>query len=171
MLSCLRVLLIPTFVTAFVYEQRVLALGIFTAAALTDLLDGFLARSRSQQTSLGNYLDPIADKFLLLTAFSLLRVYDSLPPWMLVVVFTRETIVVGGWVIRHILTKSSVVAPRFMGKLMTLAQMLAIGAVLLADVGLMRAEFASLMLYAAMALTAISALDYLYRGVKELGTS
>ncbi len=170
-LTCLRVLLIPAFVAAFIYGQRPLAFGIFVVAALTDLLDGFFARSRLAQTSLGNLLDPLADKFLMLTAFTLLRVYDSLPAWVLIVLFTRETIVVGGWVLRHLLRGSSTVAPRMLGKVMTFAQGVAIAVMLLADMGAIGHSLALAVLYAAVGLTAASALDYLYRGVKELGSS
>lgn len=168
-LTCLRVLLIPAFVTAFIYGQRPLAFGIFVVAALTDVLDGFFARSRYAQTSLGNFLDPVADKFLMLTAFTLLRVYCGLPAWMLVVIFTRETIVVGGWFLRHFLRGSSAVVPRMLGKIMTLTQGVAIGIMLLADLGVASPIFAQIILYFAVALTAASALEYLYRGVKELG--
>ena len=64
-LTTLRILLIPVFVTLLVYRHATLALLVFCLASLTDLLDGYIARSRGAQTRLGAFLDPVADKLLL----------------------------------------------------------------------------------------------------------
>ena len=69
-LTLFRVLLIPTFVLVFLYHHEVTALVVFVVAGVTDFLDGWIARRMHQQTGLGAFLDPMADKLLMLTAFA-----------------------------------------------------------------------------------------------------
>jgi len=167
-LTILRIVLIPAFATAYIYDQRTFALVLFTAAAVTDALDGFIARFTHQQTKLGSFLDPIADKFLMLTSFALVTFTGLVPVWALILVMSREVIIVGGWMIRHFLTRSSSVVPSVLGKATTFAQIVAIVLFLLSPQLREVREVMDLALYAAMALTALSGLDYLFRGMKEL---
>ncbi len=167
-LTFFRILLIPTFATAFLYGKHPLALGVFILAELTDALDGFLARFKAQQTRLGSFLDPVADKLLLLTAFALLGLSQEVPLWCLILVYSREIIVVGGWIIRYLLTRSSTVVSSLLGKAMTLMQAVAVTALLLNRYVSLPYNLTAGLLYVAMALTAFSGLDYLYRGLKEL---
>jgi len=168
MITLLRIVLIPAFATAFLYDQRGLALALFILAAATDALDGFLARLSGQQTRLGSFLDPIADKFLMLTSFVLLGLRGEVPVWALVLVFSREVVIVGGWMIKHFLTRISTVNPSGLGKATTFAQIVTIVLFLLDPALKDVHEVLDLALYVAMAFTALSGLDYLYRGVKEL---
>jgi len=78
-LTVLRILLIPVFITLLVYKQRGPALAVFLAAALTDLLDGYVARHRGSQSRLGAFLDPLADKLLLMASFVTLTWLKALP--------------------------------------------------------------------------------------------
>src|SRR5262249_58807836 len=89
-LTTLRILLIPVFVTLLVYRHPVLALLVFCLASLTDLLDGYIARSRGNQTRLGAFLDPVADKLLLTSAFVTLTWIKVIPFWIAVVVVSRD---------------------------------------------------------------------------------
>ena len=129
--SVCRILLVPVFATLFLYERHNLALTVFVVAGLTDAVDGCLARWRNQRTKLGELLDPMADKILLITAFALLFHCRQVPVWCLILVSSRELVVVGGWIIRHMVTKSSVVASSALGKVATLTQYFAVTALLL----------------------------------------
>lgn len=99
---------------------------IFTIAALTDKLDGHIARSRNQITTFGKFLDPIADKILVIAALVMLVEIDRLPAWIPIIVITREFIVSG---YRLVVTQKDgkVVAANLWGKLKTVTQMFAIG--------------------------------------------
>jgi cardiolipin synthase len=167
-LTFLRIFLIPTFATAYLYGHPALALAAFLGAGITDALDGWLARRSNQQTEFGSILDPAADKLLMLTSFGLLTYTSLMPLWALIIAVSREVFVVGGWVIRHMVTSSSKVVPSLLGKATTLAQVAAVSALLLGRQGVMPANAATWLLYAAILLTALSGLDYLYRGLKEL---
>src|SRR5262244_2963505 len=109
-LTTLRILLIPVFVTLLVYRHPVLALLVFCLASLTDLLDGYIARSRGNQTRLGDFLDPVADKLLLTSAFVTLTWIKVIPFWIAVVVI-------------HLAGGTVHPAPSRAGKLCTVFQM------------------------------------------------
>jgi len=95
-LTVLRILLIPVFVSLLVYRRPGLALIVFAAAAFTDLLDGWVARRRHDQSKLGAFLDPMADKLLLTASFVTLTYLKALPFWIAAVVITRDVILVVG---------------------------------------------------------------------------
>ena len=167
-LTFLRIFLIPTFATAYLYGHPAPALAAFLGAGITDALDGWLARRNNQQTAFGSILDPTADKLLMLTAFSLLTYTGLVPLWALIIAVSREVFVVGGWVIRQLVTSSLKVVPSLLGKATTVAQVAAVTALLLSRQGIMPPVAATWLLYLAILLTALSGLDYLYRGLKEL---
>jgi cardiolipin synthase len=167
-LTLIRVLLIPAFATAFLYGRHTLALGIFVGAGVTDALDGTLARLNNQQTRLGSFLDPMADKMLLLTSFGLLCYSREMPVWSLILVLSREVVVVGGWIIRYLMTRSIIVAPTMLGKATTMMQVVAAGVFLLNQHVKLPHDVTVWCLDAAMALTAVSGVDYLYRGLRDL---
>jgi phosphatidylglycerophosphate synthase len=91
-LTTLRILLIPVFVTLLVYRKAGWALVVFCAASLTDMLDGYIARKRGTQTRLGAFLDPVADKLLLTSAFITLTYLKVIPFWIAAVVVSRDLI-------------------------------------------------------------------------------
>jgi cardiolipin synthase len=91
-LTMLRILLIPVFVTLLVYRRPGLALLVFCLASLTDLLDGYIARARGRQTRLGAFLDPVADKLLLTSAFVTLTYLKVIPFWITAVVVSRDLV-------------------------------------------------------------------------------
>lgn len=131
-LTSLRILLIPILVAAFYlapYESRyLLAAFIFTVASLTDWLDGYLARKLGQQTPFGAFLDPVADKLIVAVALVLLvQIHAS--PWLALpasVIVGREIVVsaLREWMARYSEKRS--VAVSFLGKIKTVAQMVAI---------------------------------------------
>ncbi len=98
-LTLLRMLLIPAFVIMVVYHKPGWALATFVLAGITDGLDGLIARRANQQTSLGAWLDPMADKLLLVTTFIVLTVpgtdlVNRFPMWLTILVITRDVVIV-----------------------------------------------------------------------------
>src|SRR5512135_2817567 len=106
-LTMLRIVIIPIFVTAMIYSRYRYALYLFIAAGLTDLLDGLLARLTNQKTPLGTFLDPLADKFLLVTSFILFAIYGWIPKWLAIAVISRDLIVVIGWLLLYMTTHNA----------------------------------------------------------------
>src|SRR5208337_2979592 len=103
-ITFIRIVIIPVFVTALVYNRVDYALWLFIVASFSDLLDGLLARMTNQQTRLGAFLDPLADKFLLVTSFILFSVYGWIPKWLAIAVISRDLIVVIGWFLLFMIT-------------------------------------------------------------------
>ena len=109
-----------------------IAIGLFIIAALTDILDGYLARKRNEVTNMGKFLDPIADKLLVLAGLLVLTVRFDLSVWIILIVFARELMVMG---IRMIAAGEGVViAASIWGKVKTVIQIIAVIAYLLNDV-------------------------------------
>src|SRR5262249_58830870 len=97
--TLIRMLLIPAFVILVVYGHFGYALGVFVVAGVTDALDGLIARRSGQKTSLGAWLDPMADKLLLVTTFIVLTIpglglANRLPLWLTVMVISRDVVIV-----------------------------------------------------------------------------
>ena len=125
LLTILRLVLIPVFVTAIFYNRFLVALAVFFTAALTDGLDGLVARAFNQKTPLGEILDPMADKLLLVTAFIVLTLpgYTILPPlpfWLTATVISRDLFIVLGALVINMTTGLNRFPPSIPGKLNTL---------------------------------------------------
>ena len=119
LLTLLRVLLVP-FVAWYLWLRDFdTAFWLFCLAALTDLFDGYLARRLNQKSEFGAWLDPIADKLMLLTTLFMLFWDGLLPLWLVVVVAGRDAVVVGGALAYRAITGGLKVAPSLLGKLAT----------------------------------------------------
>jgi cardiolipin synthase (CMP-forming) len=165
-LTVLRIVLIPFFVSALIYRETGWALGFFLSAVLTDVLDGFVAR-RTKVTSLGRFLDPLADKLLLATAFVLLPILDGIPVWVTVVVVSRDVIIALGYLLIYLNWSSTQIKVRFLGKSATFLQSVCVGSVLL-NMLLAGPEWISLYLaYLVALVTAGSGIDYILQGVQR----
>lgn len=139
LLTILRLVLIPVFVTAIFYNRFLVALAVFFTAALTDGLDGLVARAFNQKTPLGEILDPMADKLLLVTAFIVLTLpgYTILPPlpfWLTATVISRDLFIVLGALVINMTTGLNRFPPSIPGKLNTLVQVVSIVTFLTANV-------------------------------------
>ncbi len=173
-LSIFRILLIPVFVGTIMYytpEQDVLrlwAVGIFILAVISDALDGYIARVRGARSKLGTFLDPFADKLLLITAFICLSVVKSLPPefklapWVVIIVISRDAIIVLGSAIIYMINGKLIVAPTIFGKITTVLQMATILALLL------QLESYTFIMYTMIFFTVLSGLDYIRVGARQL---
>ncbi|MGH7264407.1 MAG: CDP-alcohol phosphatidyltransferase family protein [Candidatus Rokuibacteriota bacterium] len=136
-LTIARILLVPVFVTLLVYGRVRLALGAFVLAGLTDLLDGYIARTRGTKTRLGAFLDPLADKLLLTASFVTLtyRFPLVLPFWLTAVVLSRDLVLI--LVASLIMLTGGQIqpAPTRLGKSSSAFQMVMVGVALLVAAG------------------------------------
>jgi len=165
-LTTLRIILIPVFVGALVYKKNDYALIIFIFAAVTDFFDGLIARMRNQQTKLGGFLDPVADKFLLVTTFVLFAVYGLVPKWLSITVISRDIIIVTGWLMLYLISHRTRIEPTILGKLANAFQLILLAYILLElnlrDAGLPEPD---ILIIITAVLTVSSGIHYIYRGL------
>ncbi|HKP72028.1 MAG TPA: CDP-alcohol phosphatidyltransferase family protein [Pyrinomonadaceae bacterium] len=141
-LTVLRMMMIPVFVSLLFYQRFGWAFVVFVAAGLTDGLDGLLARALKQKSDLGRILDPIADKLLLVTAFIVLSMrailplplprHFPIPFWVTAAVISRDIFIIVGSAAIYMVTGFRNFRPSMPGKVNTVVQIGAIGAILIA---------------------------------------
>lgn len=166
-LTILRILLIPVFVTLLVYRRAGEALLVFCLASLTDLLDGYIARSRGSQSRLGAFLDPLADKLLLTSAFVTLTYLKVIPFWLTAVVVSRDLILSVGVLVIHVAGGTVHPAPTWIGKTSTACQMVAVLSAMLFFFFRVP-TFPRFFALVAAIFTIVSGLQYLVQGMKQL---
>jgi CDP-diacylglycerol---glycerol-3-phosphate 3-phosphatidyltransferase len=163
-LTILRLLLVPvigaTLTAAFAWHDQVSA-AVYATAAATDTLDGQIARRRNQVTDLGKFLDPLADKLLVITVLLILVSANDLPFWVVVVIIARESIITG---LRFIAAQQGVVIGASpWGKSKTLTQNLMIMLLIFARPFHVLRTAATAAVALAVVTTVMSGLDYLWR--------
>ncbi len=167
-ITLIRIVAIPFFLVLLSSGLYLEALIVFIVSGLTDFLDGALARMTNQQTPLGSYLDPVADKLLVMSSFVMLGLIRAIPPWLVVLVVSRDIIILSGYGVFYFLVEERlVVQPSFIGKLNTVFQLVTVGVVLLYlyDSQLV-ATWIDDFLFLATAITTIpSRFQYIYRGL------
>ena len=167
-LTLLRICAIPVFLILLGDQRYAEALAVFVGAGVTDALDGAIARMMHTKTTLGAYLDPAADKLLLLSAFISLAFMNEVPRWLTVVVITRDVVVVLGYFLLFTMTQETMeVRPTLSGKLSTFFQL---GSVAVVLIGLVWPNSVPHMVdqvffYAAAALTTLAGIQYVHRGL------
>ena len=164
-LTVLRVLLIPFFVLFTLVDlvpgySRYLAVLIFIAASLTDLLDGQIARKYNLVTNFGKFMDPLADKLLVCAALICLVSERLLPAWMVIVIISREFIISGFRLVAS--DNGVVIAASYWGKFKTTFQMLMI-IVLILDLGGVFDLIGQILVWISLILTVVSLIDYLIK--------
>ena len=178
-----RILLIPVFIFLtldYIRDsqhgqvrewERLLACGVFALAALSDAVDGYIARRYHQKTELGTFLDPLADKALLISGLVLLSIrfkegtpFALVPLWFPILVISRDLILLAGVVLIHMVTGRVTARPRIVGKCATVFQMLMLGWVLL------KLDWPDyrVWLYAAGVFTFVSGTWYVFDGIKQI---
>jgi CDP-diacylglycerol--glycerol-3-phosphate 3-phosphatidyltransferase len=165
-LTITRIVAVPLLILFLISSSRVhafIAAVIFMVAAATDWLDGVVARRRNQVTTLGTLLDPIADKLLVAAALVSLLTIDKIPAWVVVVIIGRELAVTG---LRAVSAGHGVIVPASrLAKWKTAGQYVAI-TMLIFEKGFVSPGFHAAavgVLWVAVALTIVSAVDYFYR--------
>ncbi len=167
-LTILRVMLIPVFVLFVVYGYLGAALLAFMIAGATDALDGLAARRAGQRTSLGEWLDPMADKLLLVTTFIVLTVptiplTNHLPLWLTILVISRDVMIIGVVAIVNLAIGQRTFRPSMLGKLATATFILTTIAILYFNFLEERSIVVDVGVWASLALTLVSSADYLFR--------
>jgi len=171
LLSLLRLLAVPVFLIVLGDRRFPEALGIFVAAGLTDALDGAIARLTHTRTTLGAYLDPAADKLLLMSAFIALGLMDEVPSWLVVIVLSRDVTLILGYFLLFTMTSHAMeVRPSLAGKLSTCAQLCAVTVVLLRHVhpDLVPPPLEGGLFIATGVVTATAGIQYVARGLAWL---
>lgn len=165
-LTMTRILLLPFFAAALIYSKYYYALILFLGAGITDILDGYVARTKKQTSSFGTILDPIADKFLLITSFILMTIYEIIPKWITIIVISRDTIVITGSLILYFVTHNLKVEPSILGKASNVLQYLLIAIALFSINIKGESDVPALYLLVVAVITALSGLQYVYKGLK-----
>ena len=167
-ISIARIILIPFFIASIVYSNMELALVFFIIAVITDGVDGFIARALKQKTELGTILDPMADKLLLISAYICLSIATTippqlkLPPYVPIIVISRDAIIVLGSIVIHMITGELKVAPSILGKITTFFQMITIASILI------KYDSSFIIWNIAVLLTIVSGIDYIVKGSRLL---
>ncbi len=160
-LTVLRVIMIPFFVAALLYDgganqnMRYVAAALFIIASLTDMLDGKIARKYNLVTNFGKFMDPLADKLLVCSALICMIELRELPAWMVIIIISREFIISGFRLVAS--DNGVVIAASYWGKFKTTFQM--IGVVLLIFNIPALSMVTTIVIWIALALTVISLVD------------
>jgi cardiolipin synthase len=167
-LTILRILITPVIVVLLLYRHMGAALALFLLAGVTDGLDGLIARSWKQKTTLGMVLDPLADKLLLTSTVITLTILKELPRWFTIIVVSRDVFLIGGSMILYMFLGKLGTPPSWLGKFTTGFQL---ATVLLAMVDNFLPVVKPVILplvVVTLGVTVASGLDYVYRGARLL---
>jgi cardiolipin synthase len=170
LITVFRLLLIPVFVILLLENKSTLALITFGIAGISDALDGFLARVLKQKTLFGAYVDPVADKLLLATAFVTLAIMGRLPGWLAVVVVSRDVIIMGGIGILLLNNHPMTIKPTYNSKITTFVQLITICFILGGDYLTSYQFLRNSFIKSTALFTILSGFHYLYIGFQILGS-
>jgi cardiolipin synthase len=173
-LTLLRMALIPPFAILLLYGYRGSALLVFLAAGITDLFDGLIARRTGQKTTLGAWLDPMADKLLLVTMFVMLTLpgigsANRLPLWFTILVLSRDIAIVLTVAVVNLAVGPRTFRPSVFGKIATATYIMTGVITLYFNYLDVRSPIITAFVYASLAITFVSAFHYLIKVVLRLG--
>jgi cardiolipin synthase len=159
-------------VWAIAASEMRLAFVLFVAAGISDAVDGFLAKRFGMATKLGAYLDPLADKTLLVSIYATLGISGAIPRWLVILVVSRDVMIVGAVMLSWLVGRPVVVKPLLVSKLNTAAQIVFLGLVLGSlgfdvDLGI----GLTVAMYVVAALTLISVGAYVREWVRHMGAA
>src|SRR3546814_240082 len=158
----MRLLAVPLMVWLILVGHYGSAFWVFVAAGISDAVDGYLAKRFNLATVLGSYIDPIADKVLLVSVYVTLGQGGRIADWLVILIVFRDAVLVGGFLLSHMLGRSLRMKPILVSKLNTAAQIV-LAAVVLADLGLGIEDYGlgGLLVYVVAATTVVSGATYL----------
>jgi len=163
LISLMRLLTVPLIVWLIIAEQFSYAFWIFIAAGISDGVDGFLAKHFDTRTKLGAYLDPIADKTLLVSVFIALGAKGIVPSWLVILVVSRDFLIIGAALLSWMLEIPFKVQPLFLSKVNTACQIVMIGVVLgTTGYDIAIAPVSTVLIYLTGGLTVSSGAQYLW---------
>jgi len=165
-LTLLRVILVPVFIVFLMCDitggaDKWIALAIFIIASLTDMLDGKIARKHNLVTNFGKFMDPLADKLLVCSAFICFIELGKMPTWMVLIVIAREFIISGFRLVAS--DNGVVIAAGIWGKYKTAVSMVMICFVIADIANPVFAVITQILIWAALILTVVSLLDYILK--------
>ncbi len=161
--------MVPVIVLLIIEHQMMGAFYLFVIAGLTDGLDGFLAKRFGWSSELGAWLDPAADKALLVSIYVVLGLYGNIPVWLVILVVSRDLLIVGGILLSMMMENPVRMKPLLVSKINTVGQIL-LAATILADLGfhLGLGGIVTLLVFIVAASTILSAFAYLYGWFKHM---
>ena len=171
-LTLLRIIMVPFFVAALLYQYgtdslaRQISLALFLVASFTDFLDGYIARKYHLITNFGKFVDPLADKLLVCSALICFVALQDLNPWITLAVIAREFIISGFRLVAA--ERGIVIAAGIWGKLKTVCQMIFIVLMLLQSNRGILSILTAVFMWLMLALTVISLVDYIWRNREVL---
>ena len=164
-----RLLSVPLIVWLMIADRFMGATVLFVMAGLSDAADGFIAKRFGAASELGAYLDPVADKALLVSVFVTLGFKGALPAWLIVLVVSRDILIIGGILLAYLLSNPMEVRPLWVSKMNTAAQIILIALVLGAQSGASIFQpLLAVFVLAAAGLTVASAAAYLVEWVRHM---
>ena len=167
-----RIISVPFFILTMLYyfpgreQLRYVAFGIFMFAVISDVIDGYIARTRDQKTKAGAILDPLADKILLISAFLCLYAMGQylgaivLPMWLVIAVISRDVMLLLGWLVIYMVQGDLNIQPSLWGKISTFFQISSVIGIFL------QWNFSPILWDMTAVFTFISAVDYIRAGIK-----
>lgn len=170
-ITLLRMLLIPAFVILVIYSELGWALVVFATAGVTDAVDGLIARRAGQKTSLGAWLDPMADKLLLVSAFLVLTVpglglTNRLPVWLTALVISRDVLIVVTVAIVNLAVGRRTFRPSVFGKIATGTYIVTAVMAMLYNYRGYHSPMVDLCVYASLGITLVSGFHYIWHAAR-----
>lgn len=134
LITVFRIVLVPLIIWLIISDQMAMAFVWFLVAGVSDGVDGFIAKRFGQQTELGAYLDPLADKALLASIYVALGYLAHIPSWVVILVVSRDVLIIGAVLLSWVMEKPVAMAPVMISKINTTVQILLV-VIVLADLG------------------------------------
>lgn len=168
-ITIIRVVLIPFFVDLMIYGYYKHALAVFVVACLTDALDGAIARLTDSRTELGAFLDPMADKLLIMTSFVTLALLERIPVWLVIIVVSRDIILVLGSAVISFTGHRLIIRPSIIGKATTFLQLVVVSLTLVLITYQINHGYLTWLYWMTAAITVASGTQYVLRGMRLMG--
>jgi len=169
LITTLRIILVPIFIIYLINERFLEALTVFVLAGLSDGVDGLLARLLNQKSRLGAFLDPLADKILLIAAFVVLAARGFIPVWLTVTVITRDILILLGVLILFLTKQDIVIKPSILSKINTCLQLATVFMVLVGNHFNLFSSFIPILYISTGVLTIASGLHYMRSWFQMMG--
>ena len=171
LITIARILLVPVIVWAIGSGEMLFAFILFLAAGVSDAVDGFLAKRLGMTSEFGSYLDPLADKALIVSIYVALGVNGNLPRWLVILVVSRDIMIVAAVMLSWLVDKPVAVKPLAVSKANTVAQIV-LATLVLASLGLQfnLGWLRDLAIAAVAALTLVSIAAYVREWVRHMGS-
>jgi len=164
-----RLIIVPVTMYLILQDRFAAAFLLFVMAGVSDALDGFLARYFNAISRIGSFLDPLADKALVVTIFVTLGTLGRMPLWLVFLVVFRDILIVGGALLYHTLTHALRMEPLWISKVTTTAQLVLAGLILAhLGLGIFAPDVTRLAMYVVAALTVLSGASYVWTWGKRV---